>query len=157
MRPVFERLSELGITPGSADIVTTEGTTLLAEIEAQVAEIRTARNSPNDKNEDDESIGESTPMQTRPMSEPNAQLDLTMKWNESTRMANNITIQRLPRALEIESVWDKVIAELHQKDPNLGPVLLMRAAARSQGVKRIGWRIRQEIMAAIRKVTGQQL
>lgn len=157
MRPVFERLSELGITPGSADIVTTEGTTLLAEIEAQVAEIRTARNSPNDKNEDDESIDETTPMQTRPMSESNAQLDLTMKWNESTRMADNITIHRLQRALEIESVWDKVIAELYQKDPNLAPELLMRAAAQSQGVKRIGWRIRQEIMAAIRKVTGQQL
>lgn len=91
------------------------------------------------------------------MSEPNAQLDLTMKWNESTRMADNITIQRLQRAPEIESVWDKVIAELDQKDPNLGPVLLMSAAAQSQGVKRIGWRIRQEIITAIRRVTGQQL
>jgi hypothetical protein len=108
-------------------------------------------------NQDNESIGETTPTQTRTVSEPNAQLDLTIKWNESTRIANNITIHRLQRALEVESAWDKVITELHQKDPNLTPELLMRAAAQSQGIKRIGWRIRQEIMTAIRKVTGQQL
>ena len=157
MRPVFERLSELGITPGTVDIVTTEGAALLAEIEAQVTEIRAARNLPNDKNEGDESIGETTPMQSRSKSEPNAKLDLTMKWNESTKMADNITIQRLKRSPEIESVWEKVIAELHRNDPNLGAELLMSAAARSQGVKRIGWRKRQEILTAIRRVTGQKL
>jgi hypothetical protein len=95
------------------------------------------------------------PIQIKPEVKSNVPRDLTIKFDESIGTSSNGTNHRLQHVLGLGTIWDRVIEELHQTDPNLSTELLIRAAARSQGVKRIGWRIRQEIVNAIRRVIGQ--
>lgn len=158
MRLVFERLNDLGITPGSTDLATTEGTALLAEIETRMAVIRAVRSKPNDEDDDEdvdeESKGAEGPDQSRPEARPSTRFDASINWSVPARAPSNGTNHRLQHALGLGTQWDRVVEELHGTNPDLGIELLVRAVARSQGVKRIGWRIRQEIMNAIRRVVG---
>jgi hypothetical protein len=153
MLPVFERLEELGIAPHGTDPAGTEGTALLDELRAQAAKFRYARDKPDEEAADDESpdIGTS---QSSPASPADLGLDLFMQWNTLASSLGAGTNRRLQSALQVESTWDEVVEELHRTQPELDIEQLLREAARSKGVKRIGWRIRQEIRNAIKRVLG---
>jgi very-short-patch-repair endonuclease len=152
MRPVFERLEELGIAPHCADLAKTEESALVDEIKARAAQIHSDRDKPNNEEADDESTDEAAPSQPSPSPQADLALDRSIPRDASASSPHTGTNRRLQRALDVESTWDKVVEELHRTQPQLDTEQLLREAARSKRVRRIGWRIRQEIGDAIKRV-----